>query len=37
MQTAHQHFLVLTNTLFSYFRCKGKGIFMTPIVKKAEI
>ena len=37
MQTAHQHFLVLTNTLFSYLHCKGKGIFSIPIEKKAEI
>ena len=37
MQTVHQHFLVLTNTLFSYFHCKGKGIFSIPIEKKAEI
>ena len=30
-------FLVLTNTLFSYLHCKGKGIFSIPIEKKAEI
>ena len=36
MQTVHQHFLVLTNTLFSYLHCKGKGIFSIPIEKKAE-
>ena len=37
MQTVHQHFLVLTNTLFSYLHCKGKGIFSIQIEKKAEI
>ena len=37
MQTVHQHFLVFTNTLFSYLHCKGKGIFSIPIEKKAEI
>ena len=36
MQTVHQHFLVLTNTLFSYLHCKGKGIFSIPIEKKAK-
>lgn len=36
MQTVHQHFLVLTNTLFSYLHCKGKGFFRPKIMIKAE-
>ena len=36
MQTVHQHFLVLTNTLFSYLHCKGKGFFRPEIMIKAE-
>ena len=35
MQTVHQHFLVLTNTLFSYLHCKGKGFFRPKIMIKA--